>query len=125
MKKVGIGTRVLNCIVDILLVTILAYIGYKISTFYAFYYRRYFIPFYYFFFGMWFVYYFLFEAISRRTPGKWLTMTKVVDRKGGRPSIGQIAIRSLVRLTLIDAFFLPFLDNTLHDYLSKTDVVEI
>lgn len=125
MKKVGIGTRVLNCVIDTILITILAFIGYKITKFYTIYYRTYYFPYYYWFFAVWFGYYFLLEATFRRTPGKLLTMTKVSNRTGGRASVGQIFIRSLVRLTLIDAFFLPFLDNTLHDYISKTEVVEV
>ena len=39
-------------------------------------------------------------------------------------SVGQIFIRSLARLIIIDPFFIPFLGSTLHDHLSGTMVVE-
>jgi uncharacterized RDD family membrane protein YckC len=71
-----------------------------------------------------FVYYLVLEGLFARTPGKWFSNTKVVNKKGRRPSFGSIFIRSLARLTVIDMFFIPFIDKTLHDYLSNTDVVE-
>jgi hypothetical protein len=36
-----------------------------------------------------------------------------------------VLLRSLLRLTIIDAFFIPFLERPLHDALSKTRVVEV
>lgn len=125
MNKVGIGTRVLNFLIDIFLFFWLGFIAYKIWYFYAFYYRIVFVPFYYFFFISWFLYYLICEGLFARTPGKKFTYTKVVNKAGGRPSFGQIFIRSLVRLILIDSFFIPFLDKPLHDYLSGTEVVEV
>jgi uncharacterized RDD family membrane protein YckC len=72
-----------------------------------------------------FTYYFIFESIWARTPGKWLTYSKAVDKKELKPNIVQIFLRSIVRLTVIDCFFIPFLDKTLHDYISGTRVVEV
>ena len=83
------------------------------------------IPFYIFFCGTMFIYYLLFEVFTARSPGKWVTHTKAINEKGGKPSVVQVIIRSAVRLTVIDCFFYPFLEKTLHDYLSKTDVVEM
>jgi uncharacterized RDD family membrane protein YckC len=60
-----------------------------------------------------------------RTPGKWVSYSKVVDKNGNRPSILAILLRSAVRMILIDMLFIPFLDKTLHDYLSHTEVVEV
>ncbi|HXL54878.1 MAG TPA: RDD family protein, partial [Chitinophagaceae bacterium] len=60
-----------------------------------------------------------------RTPGKWLSLSKVVNKKGKKTSFLQILLRSIVRLTIIDCFFIPFLDKPLHDYVSKTEVVEV
>jgi hypothetical protein len=57
--------------------------------------------------------------------GKLASYSKVVNNAGKRPNILQILIRSLIRLTIIDMFFIPFLDKTLHDYCSKTNVVEV
>lgn len=124
MRKTGLGTRITNFIVDTLIVF---GITYGINTwwdFYVMYWQYSFIPFYDFFFGLIFIYYTLFEGIFKRTPGKWLSISKVVNKQGGKPAFWQIIVRSLIRLTIIDCFFIPFLDKPLHDYLSNTEVVE-
>jgi uncharacterized RDD family membrane protein YckC len=82
-----------------------------------------------FFFGSLFIYYFIFELLFAKTPAKWLTGCRVVSAKSSldntlKASVGQIFVRSLARLILIDPFFIPFLGTTLHDYLSGTMVVE-
>jgi len=124
LKYVGTGTRVLNFIIDTILVFIIAYIAFKIHKWYVFYYRISYFNFGWFFFASMFVYYTILESIFARTPGKWFTQSKVVNKQGFKPSFLSIIIRSLVRVTIIDMFFIPFLDKTLHDYLSKTEVVE-
>lgn len=48
-----------------------------------------------------FLYYFAFEALFQRTPGKFITGTKVVMAGGGKPTLGTIAVRTLSR-------FVPF-----------------
>ena len=124
MRKTGFGTRVFNFIIDTLIVF---GITYGINTwwdFYVMYWQYPFIPFYVFFFGFIFIYYIFFEGIFKRSPAKWLTISKVANRQGDKPAFWQILIRSLIRLTIIDCFFIPFLDKPLHDYLSKTEVVE-
>jgi len=124
MRKAGFGIRVLNFIVDTLIVF---GITYGINTwwdFYVMYWHYPFIAFYTFFFGLIFIYYTFFEAIFKRSPAKWLTISKVVNKQGDKPAFWQILIRSLIRITIIDCFFIPFLDKPLHDYLSKTEVVE-
>lgn len=124
MRKAGFGTRVFNFIIDTLIVF---GITYGINTwwdFYVMYWQYPFIPFYAFFFGLIFIYYTFFEGIFKRSPAKWLTISKVVNKQNGKPAFWQILIRSLIRLTIIDCFFIPFLDKPLHDYLSKTEVVE-
>ena len=125
MRKTGVGTRVINFIVDTF---IIFWISYGISAwwdFHVMYWSYTSIPFYTFFFAMIFIYYTIFESIFRRTPGKWLSLSKVVNKYGGKPAFWQILIRSLIRITIIDCFFIPFLDKPLHDYLSKTEVVEV
>jgi uncharacterized RDD family membrane protein YckC len=124
MKQVGIGTRVLNFLVDTLLIFLLSYFAYRGVSFYAFYYHTEGYPWYYFFWATMVVYYFIFELIFTRTPGKWMSISKVVNLQGKRPASWQILVRSIVRVIPIDAFFIPFLDKTLHDYISKTAVVE-
>ncbi len=125
MNEVGIGTRVLNFLVDTFLVWLMGYGLYKWYVFYVFYYNYKPYPFYMFFYGSLFLYYFVLESIFTRTPGKYVTMTRVRSAGGKRPSILQFFLRSLLRLTLIDPFFIPFLDRPLHDALSKTRVVEV
>lgn len=124
MRKTGFGTRVLNFIIDTLIVFGIAYGVNAWWVFHVMYWHYTFIPFYVFFFGLIFIYYTIFESIFKRSPAKWLTISKVVNKQGGKPAFWQILIRSLIRLTIIDCFFIPFLDKPLHDYLSKTEVVE-
>lgn len=125
MKRVGVGTRVVNFLVDTALVFLLAWAVSKTWNWYVFHWRYPYFNFGWFFFGSLFVYYTLFEGISGRTPGKLLSYTKVVNRQNRRASFLQVLVRSLVRITIIDIFFIPFLDKPLHDYLSKTEVVEV
>ena len=125
MNRAGFGTRVLNFLVDTLLIFSIAYGIDSWWDFQTLYWHYPFIPFYTFFWIMIFVYYTFFEAIFKRSPAKWLSFTKVVNRNNKRPAFWQILVRSLVRLTIIDCFFIPFLDKPLHDYLSKTEVVQV
>ena len=124
MQIVGIGTRVLNFLVDTIIIAIISMFSYHGWNLYVMFYGYPGFNFGWFFFGILFIYYTVFEFIFGRTPGKWLSYSKVVDRQGKRASFGKIFLRSFTRLLLIDMFFIPFLDKTLHDYFSKTEVVE-
>ena len=124
MNKVGTGTRVLNFLADKLLIFFIAYAASKVHQWYVMYYHVHYYRFGWFFFTTLVIYYTFFESIFARTPGKWLSISKVIDRQGNKPFFVAIMIRSLSRLILIDMFFIPFLDKTLHDYLSATEVVE-
>ena len=124
MQIVGIGTRVLNFLVDTIIIAIISMFSYHGWNLYVMFYGYLGFNFGWFFFGILFIYYLVFEFIFGRTPGKWLSYSKVVDKEGKRASFGKIVLRSLTRLLLIDMFFIPFLDKTLHDYFSKTEVVE-
>jgi len=75
------------------------------------------------FFGMMLVYYSFFEAIFQRTPAKWFSYTKVVNKQGTRAAFWRILLRSLARITIIDLFFIPLLGKPLHDWVSGTEVV--
>jgi uncharacterized RDD family membrane protein YckC len=125
MNQVGIGTRVLNFIVDTSIISALSFAVFKIWMFYVVYWNYTYVGPLWFFAGILFVYYFFFESIWGRTPGKWLSYSKVVDKKGLKPGFVKVFLRSIVRLTVIDCFFIPFLDKTLHDYVSTTEVVEV
>jgi len=127
MNSVGVGTRVLNFTVDAILVLLLTYAAYRTRAWYAFYYHVKYFPFYDFWFLMTFLYYLFFEGIWRRTPGKWMTLTKVVGAGSKKATFVQIVVRSLVRtagIIIIDSLFLSILGRTLHDYASNTYVVE-
>jgi len=72
-----------------------------------------------------FLYYFVFESICQRTPGKFITGTKVVTFDGTKPSLGSIASRTLVRFVPFDAF--SFLGGRVlgwHDRWSGTYVIK-
>ena len=126
MQMVGTGTRVLNFLIDTLIVAALSRALYTWYSFQVMYWHYPFVRPYVFLAVVLVLYYFIFESIFKRTPAKWLTLTKVVTKDGGRPNVLQILVRSLVRLIPIDCFFIPFLDGrTLHDYLSKTYIVEV
>ncbi len=62
-----------------------------------------------FFAAVFFLYYFLFEAFTQRTIGKFITGTMVVNASGEEPSMPSLAGRSLLRLIGLDA--LSFLGN--------------
>lgn len=120
----GLGSRVVNFIADTLIIYL---VSLGLSKWYLFYVRFWdytFMPFYAFFWATLFLYYFLFEVTICRTPGKFITFTIVRTATGKRPSIGRVLLRSLLRLTIVDAFFIPFFDRPLHDQLSGTRVVQ-
>lgn len=131
MKQVGIGTRILNFIIDSLMILLISYVISKVNDWYAEQFKiqnipfKYHFQFGYLFFTVLFFYYTILEIIFGRTIGKFLSFSKVVNNQNKKPNFIQIIIRSIVRLTIIDMFFIPFLDKTLHDYISKTNVVEI
>ncbi len=124
LKGTGVGTRAINFVIDNIFVFAIAYIGFKVYKWYVYYYHIAYFNFGWFFAASIVVYYTVLESIFARTPGKWFSHSKVVNQQGFRPSFVAILIRSLVRLTVIDMFFIPFLDKTLHDFVSKTEVVQ-
>jgi len=125
MNQVGIGTRVINFLIDTAIISLISFIVNKVLLFYVVYWNFIYIDPLLIFALVLFIYYFIFESIWARTPGKWLSYSKVVDKKGLKPHFGKIFLRSIVRLTVIDCFFIPFLNKTLHDYVSSTEVVEV
>ncbi|MDP1842020.1 MAG: RDD family protein [Sediminibacterium sp.] len=124
MRKVGDGTRALNFFIDTILVTLLAMLLFRWWNWYVVYWRYKPYHFGWFFFPTLFFYYTFFESIFYHTPGKWFTHSKVVTQEGKKPGFIAICVRSLLRLTIIDLFFGPFLNGPLHDYGSKTTIVE-
>lgn len=125
MKQVGVGTRVINFLIDTIAGFLISFGLYKWWTFYVLFWSYTYFPFYYFFYITLFFYYTFFELITSRTPGKMFTMTKVRTQSGKRPAFYQILFRSLLRFTFIDPFFIAIFEKPLHDVLSKTEVVEV
>lgn len=124
LQYTGFGTRVLNFAIDTVLAALLAILFYRIYNWYVFYYQISYLNFGWFFFGTLFLYYSIFESLFARTPGKWFSHSKVVKTNGSKPGFLQIIVRSLIRITIIDMFCYPFLEKTLHDYVSKTELVQ-
>ena len=124
MKTAGDGTRTLNFLVDTALIFLVSLLLMRIWNWYVVYWHYMPLNYGWFFFGFLFLYYFVWESITTRTPGKMVSLTRVVNLRGTRPALWQVFIRSAVRIILLDLFFLPFLGVTLHDYLSKTRVVQ-
>lgn len=69
-------------------------------------------------------YYFVFEYITKRTPAKWITGTKVITKRGTSPTLKQILIRTLTRFLPIQIWLL-FRNKRmyLHDKWSHTMVI--
>ncbi|MEN9686551.1 MAG: hypothetical protein RLZZ28_2337 [Bacteroidota bacterium] len=124
MKTAGEGSRALNFFIDTLIIFGLSFFGFKTWNWYVLNWGYQSHNFGWFFFGILFLYYFLFEGFFAKTPGKWFTYTKVVNKQGNKPNLLQIFLRSLGRLILIDLFFIPFIGKPLHDFVSKTELVE-
>lgn len=73
-----------------------------------------------------FCYYTFFEALFQRTPGKFVTRTKVVMPDGSKPAIGTIALRSLCRFIPLEHFtFFGDRSRGIHDSLPETYVVDV
>jgi len=69
-------------------------------------------------------YHLLPEVLTGKTPGKYLTRTRVVDENGGRAKPVQILLRSLYRFVPFDAFSFLFEGRPgWHDRWSKTRVI--
>jgi len=76
----------------------------------------------YFPISMWFIikfiYYFIFELATRKTPGKYLTKTIVeIDTPN---KLIQIFLRTLIRLIPFEGLFMFIKRVPLHDYLTKS-----
>jgi uncharacterized RDD family membrane protein YckC len=70
------------------------------------------------------LYYNVFEALTARTLGKYITKTIVVDENGEKTNHETILIRTLCRLIPFNAFsFLGISGRGWHDTISKTYVV--
>jgi len=71
------------------------------------------------------IYYSFFEALTGRTLAKFITKTKVINEKGGKPNFKTTLIRTIGRFVPFEVFsFLGSKPIGWHDEWSKTFVVE-
>lgn len=69
------------------------------------------------------LYYFVLEATTTRTLGKFITRTRVVMADGSTLTARAVLLRSLGRLVPLDTFSFLSAGQGLHDSISKTRVV--
>lgn len=75
---------------------------------------------------IYFLYYFIMEYKYQQTIGKKLTGTFVVNKQGERLTVKQLLIRTLFRLSGINAFSFLFGNNVgMHDWFSNTRVIKV
>lgn len=114
MKEVSKGTRIINLIVDSLLITILFA---SIETFIT---KS--IPFLPLIIVC--IYYSSFEYFKGQTVGKMVTKTQVVGIDGSKPSFLNILLRTILRFNPFDVFSYLFgNEQGTHDVLSKTKLI--
>ena len=74
---------------------------------------------------IYFLYYFLLELKYNQTFGKKYTKTLVVNLNGGKPSVKELFIRSILRIPGVDSFSFCVGTNVgIHDVLSNTRVIK-
>lgn len=73
--------------------------------------------------AVFFAYYMLFEIQYQRTPGKFITGTKVVNKFGNDPTTSDVLARTFLRLIPFDNISFLFPDKGFHDWLSDTKVI--
>ena len=71
-----------------------------------------------------FGYYVFMETKYQKTIGKFITKTKVVNKNGTRPEVGDIVRRTFCRLIPFDRISFLFTANGFHDRLSDTTVIK-
>jgi uncharacterized RDD family membrane protein YckC len=71
-----------------------------------------------------FVYYVFMETRFQKTIGKFITKTKVVNKNGTSPDVGDIVRRTFCRLIPFDRISFLFTANGFHDRLSDTTIIK-
>ena len=69
-------------------------------------------------------YHWSFEYYFQKTPGKFVTKTKVVGKDGKKVGASKLFVRSIARLIPLETFSFLFLDRGFHDLVSNTFVVK-
>jgi hypothetical protein len=71
-----------------------------------------------------FGYYVFMETKFQKTIGKFITKTKVVNKNGTKPGVGDIVRRTFCRLIPFDRISFLFTNNGFHDKLSETTIIK-
>lgn len=71
-----------------------------------------------------FGYYIFMEAKYQKTIGKFMTKTKIVNKNGTKPEVGNIVRRTFCRLIPFDRISFLFTQNGIHDRFSDTTVIK-
>ena len=79
---------------------------------------------YLFYFVVYFIYYIVFESNFGKTPGKFITRTRVVTEDGERPTVKSIMRRTLCRIIPFEPFSFLGSGAGWHDSMSNTMVVK-
>jgi hypothetical protein len=69
-------------------------------------------------------YYTFMETKYQKTIGKFMTKTKVVNKNGSKPEVGDIVRRTFYRLIPFDRISFLFSPNGFHDRLSDTTIIK-
>ncbi|MFK8046644.1 MAG: RDD family protein [Crocinitomicaceae bacterium] len=125
-KKVSVVLRLVNCLVDSVIILILSAALLKVSGLAIVFYneRQAILYSYALYFSVFLIYYVMMESTSQKTVGKYITKTKVISDSGRKANFGEILGRTIYRLIPFDALSYIFVNNGIHDYLSKTTVVK-
>jgi uncharacterized RDD family membrane protein YckC len=79
---------------------------------------------YFFYFVLTILYYVVFESLTGKTPGKYITRTRVVTREGYHPTLTNIVWRTLARFIPFEPFSFFMSEIGWHDSLTKTLVID-
>ncbi len=101
MSEVGIGTRVINFLVDAILIFLISFALYKWWSFYVMYWSYKYFPLYLFFHATVFIFYTFFENILIRSSCKSVVFSKFTNLIGGRLAWNPILNRLFVRLAIV------------------------
>jgi uncharacterized RDD family membrane protein YckC len=117
MKTVNKGDRIINFVIDYLVITVIFLV---VEVIFGYFYYSPSLVFY----TIMVLYYFISEAINAQTIGKKVTGTIVVNMHNEKPSIQRIFLRSLLRLNPFDYHSYAFgNEQGGHDLISKTRLV--
>lgn len=76
-------------------------------------------------FLFYFLYYFFQEFYLKKTIGKYITKTIVINKNNSEKYfIWRILLRTLIRFIIFDVISYLFTNNGLHDFLSKTETIK-